>query len=83
MGFLPKKWLRALWGVQQPRSEFAPPIDCAGCREARAEGRDACEVHGAHHPRPHTYSMGHEIRWSSPFSANNEEMPIRTSLSIH
>jgi hypothetical protein len=83
MGFLPKKWLRALWGVQQPQTELSPAIDCADCREARARGGDACAVHGAKHPRPHTYSMGHEVSWASPLKGTNEEMPVRTSESIH
>lgn len=83
MGFLPIKWLRALWGVELPKTEISPPIDCADCREARAYGGDACAMHGAKHPRAHTYSLGHEVRWASPFQPTNEEMPIRSSESIH
>lgn len=83
MAFLPMKWLRALWGVSQPDTTLAPPIDCDDCRDARAHGRDACAVHGAPHPRPHTYEMGHQVSWSSPLKGTNEEMPIRTSVSIH
>lgn len=84
MGFLPKKWLSALWGVNQPKTRLDPPIDCAECRIARRNGGDACYVHGEHHLRPHTYDVGHEVQWGDgvfdhPFDA----MPTRESESIH
>jgi hypothetical protein len=83
MGFLPKKWLRSLWGVEQPRAQFDPPIDCDDCRRLRAAGKDACAVHGVHHPRPHVYSMGHELGWGSGLDSygtsarRNESLPAR------
>lgn len=83
MGFLSKKWLRSLWGVQPVTTDVEPPIDCDDCRAARAEGRDACAVHGQRHPRPHTYTVGHEVAWGSPFKGTNEELPVRTRESIH
>jgi hypothetical protein len=83
MGFLPKKWLRKLWGVDETPATFAPPIDCDDCRAARAAGRDACAVHGVKHPAPHTYNMGHEVEWGSPLSGTlNDTYPRRESESI-
>ncbi len=83
MGFLPKKLLRALWGVQQPATTLAQPLDCDACAVARQAGSDACFEHHAAHARPHTYSIGHQVEWGSPFSASNDQMPIRNSESIH
>jgi hypothetical protein len=89
MGFLPKKWLRSLWGVEQPTTVFAKPIDCESCRIARQAGNDACPEH-AHHVRPHTYHLGHEVEWGGVFDHPLETMPNtteetieRTSASIH
>jgi hypothetical protein len=81
MGFLPKKWLRALWGVNQPTTELAPPIDCQSCRIARQAGGDACVEH-AHHARPHTYHLGHEVEWGGVFDHPLETMPNTTEESI-
>jgi hypothetical protein len=84
MGFLPKKWLRSLWGVSQPTTQMMDPIDCDDCRNARSAGRDACEVHGVKHARPHTYNIGHEVSWGSPLSGtHNDAMPRTESESIH
>ena len=84
MGFLPKKWLRSLWGVRDETTTLAAPIDCDDCRSARAAGRDACAIHGVKHPRAHTYDMGHEVSWGSPLSGtHNDAMPRRESTSIH
>jgi hypothetical protein len=74
MGFLPKKWLRALWGVNQPTMQFDPPIDCERCRIARQAGKDACPEHH-HHARPHTYHMGHQIEWGGIFDNPQNAMP--------
>ncbi len=81
MGFLPKKWLRALWGVREESTMLAAPIDCDDCRAARAAGGDACAVHGEKHPGPHTYRFGHSVSWGSPFSSQ-DTMPRRESVSI-
>ncbi|MGZ3421937.1 MAG: hypothetical protein ACXVEF_37270 [Polyangiales bacterium] len=78
MGFLPKKWLRALWGVNQPATQLAPPIDCERCRIARQSGVDACPEH-RHHLRPHLYRMGHEVQWGGVFDHPLETVP-RTSV---
>lgn len=83
MGFLPKKWLRKLWGVTDVTTQVAAPIDCDACRSARARGLDACETHGIKHPRPHTYDMGHDVTWGSPLSTYNDTIPRRESESIH
>lgn len=83
MSFLPRKWLRSLWGVTETSTEIAPPIDCDDCRTARAAGRDACAVHGEKHARPHVYDFGHEVSWGSPFNINNDALPYRHSESIH
>lgn len=83
MGFLPKKWLRKLWGVSDTSTAIAAPIDCQDCRDARARGLDACPVHGEKHIRPHVYDMGHEVSWGSPMSLYNDAMPRRESESIH
>ena len=69
MGFLPKKWLAKLWGVNDPGRKFAKPIDCDACRIARANGSDACWEHHVHHPRPHLYRAGHEVNWGSGLDA--------------
>jgi hypothetical protein len=83
MGFLSKKWLRKLWGVNEPGTAVMAPIDCEACRTARAAGRDACAEHGVKHASPHLYHVGHEISWSSPLSMDNATMPRRDSESIH
>jgi hypothetical protein len=85
MGFLPKKWLAKLWGVNDPGRTFAAPIDCDSCRIARANGGDACWEHHVHHPRPHLYRAGHEINWGSGLDGigdtNDYVMPSRVSGS--
>lgn len=83
MGFLKKNWLRKLWGVSEPTTQIAAPIDCDACREARSRGLDACETHHAAHVRPHTYEIGHEVEWGSPLNLNNDAYPHRQSESIH
>jgi len=82
MGFLPKKWLRSLWGVSETPTTFAAPIDCDDCRAARAAGRDACAVHGVKHPAPHIYRMGHEVDWGGVFDRPENTYPRRSSESI-
>ncbi len=82
MGFLPRKWLRALWGVNDVSSRVASPIDCDDCRAARAAGRDACEVHREKHPRPHTYRMGHEVDWGGVFDHPENTYPRSTRPSL-
>lgn len=82
MGFLPKKWLRALWGVKQPSMQVDAPIDCDDCRSARARGGDACAVHGVKHPRPNTYHMGHEVDWGGVFDNPDNTYPRTTRPSI-
>jgi hypothetical protein len=83
MGFLPKKWLRKLWGVEQTPTTFAPPIECDDCRAARSAGRDACAVHGVKHPSPHIYRMGHEVDWGGVMDRPENTYPRRESTSIH
>ena len=72
MGFLSKKILRKLWGVNDPGIEMAAPIDSDDCRDARMAGKDACSVHHVHHPRAHTYHVGHEMNWGSGLSGSVE-----------
>jgi hypothetical protein len=82
MAFLSKKWLRALWGVEQPSTKIAEPIDCDACRIARRAGGDACDEH-AHHVRPHTYDVGHDVEWGGVFDNPLNTFPTRHSESIH
>lgn len=82
MGFLPRKWLRTLWGVSQPSTRMAEPIDCDMCRIARQNGGDACYEHGEKHARAHTYRMGHEVDWGGVFDRPDNTYPRRTSPSI-
>jgi hypothetical protein len=78
MGFLPKKWLANLWGVNDPGRSFASPIDCEYCRVARANGSDACWEHHVHHPRPHLYRAGHEINWGSGLDSMGDHPDFTT-----
>jgi hypothetical protein len=82
MGFLPKKWLRALWGVTQPTAKIAAPINCDACVAARAAGLDACPEHGVKHPRPHTYRMGHEVDWGGVFDNPDNSYPRSSRPSV-
>ena len=79
MGFLPKKWLNKLWGVTDPGTRIAKPLDCAACHVARANGSDACWEHHNAHPRAHTYHMGHEIAWGSGLDGRNDSPMSRGS----
>jgi hypothetical protein len=54
MGFIPKAFLRALWGVSEEDDTMTPPLDCEACGRARIEGRDACDEH--HHAHGHRSS---------------------------
>lgn len=89
MGFLPKKWLNRIWGVEQPKTQFAKPLECDACHIARANGSDACWEHHAAHLRAHTYHVGHEMNWSSGIdgvdsNVESSPMPGRVSAtSIH
>jgi hypothetical protein len=68
MGFIPKKWLRQLWGVSEPPTRLERPIDCRSCHRARKLGYDACQVHhelARTRPRPHLYHAAQPPPWAA------------------
>jgi hypothetical protein len=76
MATLVRRWFDRLWHVKKPSEAIDAPLDCDACREARAEGRDACAVHHTR-PLPHRYFVGDELRYSSgledPWTRTDDE----------
>jgi hypothetical protein len=70
-----KKLLHSLWGVDQPTTEMAPPLDCERCRVARMNGKDACFEHHNAHPRAHTYHIGGGLSWGSGLDQVGDNPP--------
>jgi hypothetical protein len=83
MSFLPRKWLRSLWGVREPKAELDAPLACDACKSARRAGKDACPEH--HQRRTvgtRTYSIGGQVDWGGVFDRPSNTIPRTTSPSL-
>lgn len=72
MAFLPKKWLRALWGIKAPEGDIEPPAppETESARRTRPSAR------------PHRYQIGGQVDWGGVFDAPGNVVPRRSRPSI-
>jgi len=81
MAFM-KKLLNALYGVKEPTTEMAPPIDCEDCRDARAAGKDACAFHHHQHPHAHTYRIGGQVAYGGVMDHADSVIPSSSQTDV-